>query len=148
LETYRTIHDAGPSMIDTAEIYFSERVVGDCLRAVCSFTLIWINGAVCGIWNVPGAPDSESEYSDPRLLADSSRQTQNNWRAAKMTLMPSGLSVLSPALHGAEEARYPVANSRRASVHIAQTSLSRGGQNLYFKRCRRARAKCSNRRLI
>src|SRR2546425_731150 len=33
LETYRTIHDAGPCMIDTAEIYFSERVVGDCLRA-------------------------------------------------------------------------------------------------------------------
>ena len=33
LETYRTIHDAGPCMIDTAEIYFSERVVGDCLLA-------------------------------------------------------------------------------------------------------------------
>ena len=33
LETYRIIHDAGPCMIDTAEIYFSERVVGDCLRA-------------------------------------------------------------------------------------------------------------------
>jgi len=33
LETYRSIHDAGPCMIDTAEIYFSERVVGDCLRA-------------------------------------------------------------------------------------------------------------------
>jgi aryl-alcohol dehydrogenase-like predicted oxidoreductase len=33
LETYRTIHDAGPCMIDTAEIYFSERVVSDCLRA-------------------------------------------------------------------------------------------------------------------
>ena len=33
LEIYRTIHDAGPCMIDTAEIYFSERVVGDCLRA-------------------------------------------------------------------------------------------------------------------
>src|SRR5207248_3918844 len=33
LKTYRTIHDAGPCMIDTAEIYFSERVVGDCLRA-------------------------------------------------------------------------------------------------------------------
>ena len=33
LETYKTIHDAGPCMIDTAEIYFSERVVGDCLRA-------------------------------------------------------------------------------------------------------------------
>ena len=32
LETYRTIHDAGPCMVDTAEIYFSERVVGDCLR--------------------------------------------------------------------------------------------------------------------
>ena len=32
LETYRTVHDAGPCMIDTAEIYFSERVVGDCLR--------------------------------------------------------------------------------------------------------------------
>src|SRR6266576_874572 len=33
LETYRTIYNAGPCMIDTAEIYFSERVVGDCLRA-------------------------------------------------------------------------------------------------------------------
>ncbi len=33
LETYRIIHDAGPCMVDTAEIYFSERVVGDCLRA-------------------------------------------------------------------------------------------------------------------
>jgi aryl-alcohol dehydrogenase-like predicted oxidoreductase len=33
LETYRTVNDAGPCMIDTAEIYFSERVVGDCLRA-------------------------------------------------------------------------------------------------------------------
>jgi aryl-alcohol dehydrogenase-like predicted oxidoreductase len=33
LETYRTIDDAGPCMIDTAEIYFSERIVGDCLRA-------------------------------------------------------------------------------------------------------------------
>ena len=33
LETYRTIRNAGPCMIDTAEIYFSERVVGDCLRA-------------------------------------------------------------------------------------------------------------------
>jgi aryl-alcohol dehydrogenase-like predicted oxidoreductase len=33
LETYRTINDAGPCMIDTAEIYFSERVVGDCLRS-------------------------------------------------------------------------------------------------------------------
>ncbi|WGD53086.1 aldo/keto reductase [Bradyrhizobium sp. CB1650] len=32
LETYRAIHDAGPCMIDTAEVYFSERVVGDCLR--------------------------------------------------------------------------------------------------------------------
>ena len=32
-ETYRAVHDAGPCMIDTAEIYFSERVVGDCLRA-------------------------------------------------------------------------------------------------------------------
>jgi aryl-alcohol dehydrogenase-like predicted oxidoreductase len=32
LETYKTINDAGPCMIDTAEIYFSERVVGDCLR--------------------------------------------------------------------------------------------------------------------
>ena len=31
LQTYRTIQDAGPCMIDTAEIYFSERVVGDCL---------------------------------------------------------------------------------------------------------------------
>src|SRR5258708_17350226 len=33
LETYRTIHDAGPCMIDMAEIYFWERFVGDCLRA-------------------------------------------------------------------------------------------------------------------
>jgi aryl-alcohol dehydrogenase-like predicted oxidoreductase len=33
LKTYRTIIGAGPCMIDTAEIYFSERVVGDCLRA-------------------------------------------------------------------------------------------------------------------
>src|SRR6202051_175480 len=33
LETYRTVNDAGSCMIDTAEIYFSERVVGDCLRA-------------------------------------------------------------------------------------------------------------------
>src|SRR5207302_8679165 len=33
LETYRTIHDAGPCMIDTAGIYFSERGVADCLRA-------------------------------------------------------------------------------------------------------------------
>ena len=32
-ETYRAVHDAGLCMIDTAEIYFSERVVGDCLRA-------------------------------------------------------------------------------------------------------------------
>src|SRR5215472_3384351 len=32
-ETYRTIRDAGPCMIDTAEIYFSERVVGECLRS-------------------------------------------------------------------------------------------------------------------
>jgi len=32
LETYRTVHDAGLCMIDTAEVYFSERVVGDCLR--------------------------------------------------------------------------------------------------------------------
>jgi len=32
LDTYRTVNDAGPCMIDTAEIYFSERVVGDCLR--------------------------------------------------------------------------------------------------------------------
>jgi aryl-alcohol dehydrogenase-like predicted oxidoreductase len=32
-ETYRTIHGAGVCMIDTAEIYFSERVVGECLRA-------------------------------------------------------------------------------------------------------------------
>ncbi|MBV8699477.1 aldo/keto reductase [Bradyrhizobium sp.] len=31
-ETYRTVTGAGPCMIDTAEIYFSERVVGDCLR--------------------------------------------------------------------------------------------------------------------
>jgi aryl-alcohol dehydrogenase-like predicted oxidoreductase len=31
-ETYKTINAAGPCMIDTAEIYFSERVVGDCLR--------------------------------------------------------------------------------------------------------------------
>ena len=33
LETYRTVNDAGSCMFDTAEIYFSERVVGDCLRA-------------------------------------------------------------------------------------------------------------------
>ena len=33
LETYRTVNDAGSCMIDTAEIYFSERVVGACLRA-------------------------------------------------------------------------------------------------------------------
>src|ERR1700761_6266891 len=33
LETYRTVNDARSCMIDTAEIYFSERVVGDCLRA-------------------------------------------------------------------------------------------------------------------
>jgi len=32
LETYRTVSAAGPCMIDTAEIYFSERVVGECLR--------------------------------------------------------------------------------------------------------------------
>lgn len=32
LETYGITHDAGPCMIDTAEIYFSESVVGDCLR--------------------------------------------------------------------------------------------------------------------
>lgn len=32
-ETYRTVIGAGPCMIDTAEIYGSERVVGDCLRA-------------------------------------------------------------------------------------------------------------------
>jgi aryl-alcohol dehydrogenase-like predicted oxidoreductase len=32
LETYRIISAAGPCMIDTAEIYFSERVVGECLR--------------------------------------------------------------------------------------------------------------------
>jgi aryl-alcohol dehydrogenase-like predicted oxidoreductase len=32
LETYRAINDAGACMIDTAEIYFSERVMGDCLR--------------------------------------------------------------------------------------------------------------------
>ncbi|WP_291712374.1 aldo/keto reductase [Bradyrhizobium sp.] len=31
-ETYRTVTGAGSCMIDTAEIYFSERVVGDCLR--------------------------------------------------------------------------------------------------------------------
>ena len=39
-ETYRTINDAGPCMIDTAEIYFSERVVGDCLRAGPTRTVI------------------------------------------------------------------------------------------------------------
>src|SRR5215831_7835105 len=33
LETYSAVHGAGPCMIDTAEIYFSERVVGDCLRS-------------------------------------------------------------------------------------------------------------------
>jgi aryl-alcohol dehydrogenase-like predicted oxidoreductase len=32
-ETYRTVIAAGLCMIDTAEIYRSERVVGDCLRA-------------------------------------------------------------------------------------------------------------------
>jgi aryl-alcohol dehydrogenase-like predicted oxidoreductase len=32
-QTYRTVIGAGPCMIDTAEIYGSERVVGDCLRA-------------------------------------------------------------------------------------------------------------------
>ena len=32
-ETYRTVAAAGPCMIDTAEVYLSERVVGDCLRA-------------------------------------------------------------------------------------------------------------------
>src|SRR6476620_1621109 len=32
LETYRTIHDAGPCMIDTAEIYFSVVVVGFSMR--------------------------------------------------------------------------------------------------------------------
>src|SRR5215472_9281573 len=32
-ETYRTVIGAGPCMIDTAEIYFSERAVGDCVRA-------------------------------------------------------------------------------------------------------------------
>jgi aryl-alcohol dehydrogenase-like predicted oxidoreductase len=32
-QTYRTVIGAGPCMIDTAEIYFSERVVGNCLRA-------------------------------------------------------------------------------------------------------------------
>jgi len=31
-ETYRTVIAAGPCMIDTAEVYRSERVVGDCLR--------------------------------------------------------------------------------------------------------------------
>ncbi len=40
LETYRTINEAGPCMIDTAEIYFSERVVGDCLRAGSGRTVI------------------------------------------------------------------------------------------------------------
>lgn len=39
-ETYRTVTDAGPCMIDTAEIYFSERVVGDCLRADRAGTVI------------------------------------------------------------------------------------------------------------
>jgi aryl-alcohol dehydrogenase-like predicted oxidoreductase len=33
LETYRTCIDAGSCMVDTAEIYGSERVVGECLRA-------------------------------------------------------------------------------------------------------------------
>jgi aryl-alcohol dehydrogenase-like predicted oxidoreductase len=32
-ETHRTVMAAGPCMIDTAEIYRSERIVGDCLRA-------------------------------------------------------------------------------------------------------------------
>ena len=40
LDTYRIIHDAGPCMIDTAEIYFSESVVGDCLRAIPGRALI------------------------------------------------------------------------------------------------------------
>jgi len=31
-QTYRTVMAAGPCMIDTAEIYRSERVVGECLR--------------------------------------------------------------------------------------------------------------------
>src|SRR6516162_9541697 len=31
LETYRTVSAAGPCMIDTAEVYFSERAVGECL---------------------------------------------------------------------------------------------------------------------
>jgi aryl-alcohol dehydrogenase-like predicted oxidoreductase len=39
-DTYRTVNDAGPCMIDTAEIYFSERVVGDCLRTGPTRTLI------------------------------------------------------------------------------------------------------------
>lgn len=39
-ETYRTVADAGPCMIDTAEIYFSERVVGGCLRAGRAGTVI------------------------------------------------------------------------------------------------------------
>jgi aryl-alcohol dehydrogenase-like predicted oxidoreductase len=38
-DTYRTVNDAGPCMIDTAEIYFSERVVGDCLRTGPTRTL-------------------------------------------------------------------------------------------------------------
>src|ERR1700687_1203039 len=33
VETYTAIPHAGPGIIDTAEIYLSERVVGDCLRA-------------------------------------------------------------------------------------------------------------------
>jgi aryl-alcohol dehydrogenase-like predicted oxidoreductase len=40
LETYRTVNDAGSCMIDTAEIYFSERVVGDCLRASATRAVI------------------------------------------------------------------------------------------------------------
>src|SRR6202008_5068466 len=32
-QTYRTVIGAGPCMIDTAEVYGSERVVADCLRA-------------------------------------------------------------------------------------------------------------------
>ena len=40
LETYKTISAAGPCMIDTAEIYFSERVVGECLRTAPAHAVI------------------------------------------------------------------------------------------------------------
>jgi aryl-alcohol dehydrogenase-like predicted oxidoreductase len=39
-ETYGTVIAAGPCMIDTAEVYRSERVVGECLRAGPSAAII------------------------------------------------------------------------------------------------------------